>query len=147
MQILQNGKNIKIRLVLRVQNFARKTRKYPQTFTSIANSRFWFENGNDEASRFRLAQLDSLRDTSMARVICDNTDIEEVQPLAFRVEDNRLLISRIFCFSSFCISDTFIKLRILFLGSIQESAAMTSTCLALTSVCGKNERILFSLTE
>ena len=58
--------------------------------------RFWFENGNDEASRFRIAQLDSLRDTSMARVICDNTDIEEVQPLAFRVEDNRLLFSRIF---------------------------------------------------
>jgi len=58
--------------------------------------RFWFENGNDEASRFRLAQLDSLRDTSMARVICDNTDIEEVQPLAFRVEDNRFN-SRISC--------------------------------------------------
>ena len=49
--------------------------------------RFWFENGNDEESRLSLAQLDSLRDTSMARVICDNTDIKEVQPLAFRMDD------------------------------------------------------------
>ena len=32
----------------------------------------------------------------MARVICDNTDIEEVQPLAFRVEDNRLLFFHVF---------------------------------------------------
>ena len=51
--------------------------------------RFWFENGNDEESRFSLAQLDSLRDTSMARLICDNTNIREVQPLAFRVDDGR----------------------------------------------------------
>ena len=93
MQILQNSFEESIILSGK--------QKIPQTFTSIANSRFWFENGNDEASRFRIAQLDSLRDTSMARVICDNTDIEEVQPLAFRVEDNRLLILRIFCFSLF----------------------------------------------
>merc|ERR1719209_2267696 len=50
--------------------------------------RFWFENGNEEESRFSLAQLDSLRDTSMARLICDNTDIKEIQPFAFRVDDN-----------------------------------------------------------
>ena len=58
--------------------------------------RFWFENGNDKESRFSLAQLDSLRDTSMARLICDNTDIKEVQPLAFRV-DNGGFNSKISC--------------------------------------------------
>merc|ERR1712037_4257 len=52
--------------------------------------RFWFENGNDEESRFSPAQLNSLRETSMARLICDNTDIKEVQPLAFKVGDGRV---------------------------------------------------------
>ena len=52
--------------------------------------RFWFENGNDEESRFSPAQLNSLRETSMARLICDNTDIKEVQPLAFKVDDGRV---------------------------------------------------------
>ena len=88
MQILQNW--------FEESNILSEKQKIPQTFTSIAHSRFWFENGNDEASRFSIAQLDSLRDTSMARVICDNTDIEEVQPLAFRVEDNRLLFFHVF---------------------------------------------------
>jgi len=46
--------------------------------------RFWFENGNDSATRFTLRQLDSIRGTSMARILCDNTDINHVQPLAFR---------------------------------------------------------------
>ena len=30
------------------------------------------------------AQLNQIRQTSMARLICDNTNINEVQPLAFR---------------------------------------------------------------
>jgi peroxidase len=45
--------------------------------------RFWFENGNDIKSRFSLGQLDSLRSSSMARIMCDNSDMKQVQPFAF----------------------------------------------------------------
>ena len=47
--------------------------------------RFWFENGADPRTRFSLAQLDSLRRVSEARIMCDNTDIRTAQPLMFRV--------------------------------------------------------------
>jgi peroxidase len=43
--------------------------------------RFWFENGRDMDARFRLDQLDALRSSSLARVLCDNTDIDRVQPM------------------------------------------------------------------
>ncbi|KAK4295988.1 hypothetical protein Pmani_031488 [Petrolisthes manimaculis] len=45
--------------------------------------RFFYENGGLESS-FSLAQLEQLRHTSMARVMCDNSDdLEMMQPLAF----------------------------------------------------------------
>ena len=47
--------------------------------------RFWFENGNDPETRFTPEQLDSIRGASMARIICDNTDIKKMQPFAFRM--------------------------------------------------------------
>ena len=46
--------------------------------------RFWYENGEDPAVRFSLDQLGSIKRTSMSRILCDNTDIQEIQPLAFR---------------------------------------------------------------
>jgi len=46
--------------------------------------RFWFENGEDESTRFTNLQLDAIRKTSMARILCDNTEIGKTQPLAFR---------------------------------------------------------------
>jgi len=46
--------------------------------------RFWFENGLDPETRFSMEQLDSIRDVSMARILCDNTEIESVQPFVFR---------------------------------------------------------------
>ncbi|KAK3879034.1 hypothetical protein Pcinc_016377 [Petrolisthes cinctipes] len=45
--------------------------------------RFFYENGELESS-FSLAQLEQIRHTSMARVMCDNSDdLEMMQPLAF----------------------------------------------------------------
>lgn len=35
--------------------------------------------------RFTVRQLNSIRKTSIARILCDNTDMTEVQPQAFRM--------------------------------------------------------------
>ena len=50
--------------------------------------RFYYENGEFPQSRFRLDQLDAIRKVTMARIICDNTDLGETQPNVFRTEDN-----------------------------------------------------------
>lgn len=51
---------------------------------SRAGDRYWYENGN-QAGAFSPIQLAEIkRGSSMARIICDNSDnIERVQPLAF----------------------------------------------------------------
>jgi len=47
--------------------------------------RFFYEHGFDRRTSFTPEQLDEIRKTSMARVMCDNTDITRAQPLMFRV--------------------------------------------------------------
>ena len=49
--------------------------------------RFYYENREFPQSRFSLAQLEAVKRVTMARIICDNTDLAEIQPLAFRTED------------------------------------------------------------
>jgi len=49
--------------------------------------RFFYDNGG-QAGSFTLPQLDQIRRFSMARLICDNTDITEIQPLTFRQADD-----------------------------------------------------------
>jgi len=45
--------------------------------------RYWYENGN-QAGAFTPSQLSEIKRTSLARIICDNSDqIERIQPLAF----------------------------------------------------------------
>ena len=45
--------------------------------------RYFYDNRNQPGS-FTEQQLNEIRKTSMARLICDNTGIVEVQPLVFR---------------------------------------------------------------
>jgi len=48
--------------------------------------RFFYDLGLDSKTSFTQEQLDQIRKTSMARLICDNTDdIDRVQPLAFKL--------------------------------------------------------------
>ena len=49
--------------------------------------RFYFENGEFPQTRFRLDQLDAIRKVTMARIVCDNTDLGETQPNVFRTDD------------------------------------------------------------
>ena len=45
--------------------------------------RFYYENGIDVRTRFAPDQLDELRKSSIARLMCDNLDIKFVQQNAF----------------------------------------------------------------
>jgi peroxidase len=48
--------------------------------------RFFYDLGVDSRLAFRPSQLDQLRRTSLARIICDNTDtVTTIQPLAFKL--------------------------------------------------------------
>ena len=39
---------------------------------------------------FKENQLDQIRQASMARLICDNANIDIIQPMAFRLADNKM---------------------------------------------------------
>lgn len=48
-----------------------------------AGDRYWFENG-DQAGAFTPSQLSEIKRSSLARIICDNSEgVERIQPLAF----------------------------------------------------------------
>merc|ERR1712098_658185 len=52
--------------------------------------RFFYDLGVDQNIAFTEQQLNQVRRTSMARVICDNTDdIDRIQPLAFKMPTSR----------------------------------------------------------
>lgn len=47
-----------------------------------AGDRFWYENAN-QAGSFTPAQLAEIKKASLARVLCDNSQIELMQPNVF----------------------------------------------------------------
>lgn len=50
--------------------------------------RFWYES-LDEDKRFTNAQLSEIKMISLAKIICNNYDIETIQPNVFKVPNNR----------------------------------------------------------
>jgi len=52
--------------------------------------RFFYDLNVDRNVAFSLQQLDEVRKTSLARIICDNTDeLDSIQPLAFKMPTSR----------------------------------------------------------
>jgi len=52
--------------------------------------RFFYDLGIDKNIAFSLPQLNEVRKTSMARIICDNTDeVDSIQPLAFKMPTSK----------------------------------------------------------
>ena len=47
--------------------------------------RFWYENGSDPKTRFSEEQLQEIRKTTLARLLCDNSKIKFVQPRMFKI--------------------------------------------------------------
>ena len=56
--------------------------------------RFFYDLNNskgklfDSTKRFTPRQLRNIRKTSMARILCDNTDIDTLQPQVFKMENS-----------------------------------------------------------
>lgn len=52
--------------------------------------RFFYDLGTDKNLAFSLPELNEVRKTSMARIICDNTDdVDSIQPLAFKMPTSK----------------------------------------------------------
>ena len=61
---------------------------FSKTFTSARNGdRFFYENPDPDTAIYTPAEIAEIEKTSLSRVICDNTDITEIQPNAFLSED------------------------------------------------------------
>ena len=47
--------------------------------------RFWYENGTNPKTSFSQEQLQELRKTTLARLLCENSEIKLVQPMMFKI--------------------------------------------------------------
>ena len=50
----------------------------------------FFYDLKGQVGSFEENQLDQIRQASMARLICDNTKIDKIQPMAFRLADEKM---------------------------------------------------------
>ena len=64
--------------------------------------RFFYDLGPDTfgTKRFKLNQLNEIRKASIARILCDNTGLDKVQPQAFKSEGFAEINDKIECTNS-----------------------------------------------
>ena len=68
---------------------------FAKTFSAVRNGdRFYYENSG-ETGVFSQEQREQIGKASLSRVICDNTDIMQVQPNAFMADQTRVPCSKI----------------------------------------------------
>ncbi len=61
---------------------------FGNTFTALRDGdRFYYENSDPETALFSEAQRQEIEKASLSRVICDNTDINEIQQNAFVIDE------------------------------------------------------------
>ena len=54
------------------------------TFAGLRfGDRYFYDLGEDEVHRFSQSELQEIRNSSFSRILCDNSDISEIQPNAF----------------------------------------------------------------
>ena len=54
------------------------------TFAGLKfGDRYFYDLGEDEIHKFSLIELDEIRKSSFSRILCDNSEISEIQPNAF----------------------------------------------------------------
>ncbi len=69
---------------------------FAKTFLALRDGdRFYFENSASDTAPFTAAQRFQIRRASLSRVICDNTDIKEIQVNAFMANQRRVPCSHV----------------------------------------------------
>ena len=69
---------------------------FANTFRAVRDGdRFYYENAEGNPPLFTAAQRQQIERTSLSRVICDNTDISEIQPNAFLANQARRRCSQL----------------------------------------------------
>ena len=59
--------------------------------------RYFYDLGEDDVHRFSLAELNEIRKSTFSRILCDNSDISEIQQNAFLTPISNSTNSETFC--------------------------------------------------
>lgn len=69
---------------------------FANTFTPVRDGdRFYYDNSAGPTPLFTSAQRAEIEKASLSRIICDNSDLKEVQPNAFMANQNRVSCSQL----------------------------------------------------
>lgn len=55
----------------------------------IHGDRFWYDNGHDKTTRFTMTQLYEIKKITMARIVCDNSNVKYIQQFPFLMPNEK----------------------------------------------------------